>query len=84
METRKGHGSTPVRRVPLDEVSSQLVAGDQVIHPPRTPRMPALDVRDVLAFGGLFLLGTGIWWILPAASLIVVGGLLFILGVRGV
>lgn len=30
-------------------------------------------VRDVMAFGGLALVGTGLWWIYPPAALILLG-----------
>lgn len=39
-----------------------------------------LDVRDVLAFGGLGLLGYGLYAIYPPAAFIAMGALLFWLG----
>lgn len=42
------------------------------------------DARDVTAFGGLLLMGVGAWLITPAAGFLLVGGVLFVLGVRGV
>lgn len=35
-----------------------------------------LDLYDLIALVGLALVGVGVWWISPAASLITVGGLL--------
>lgn len=37
-------------------------------------------LRDVMTFGGLATLGVGLWWIEPAYSLVVVGGILFVSG----
>lgn len=73
-----------MKRVPLDDVSSRLVAEDADLRgsPPR--RVPVPDVRDVLVFGGLAVVGVGVWWIFPAAALIVIGAALFALGIRGV
>jgi hypothetical protein len=41
-----------------------------------------LDVRDVLTFGGLGVLGYGLYLIQPAAAFVVMGALLFWLGAR--
>lgn len=40
------------------------------------------NLSDVLIFAGLSGLGTGLWWFKPWVSLTVVGGLLFLLGIR--
>lgn len=40
------------------------------------------DVVDYLVTGGLAALGWGLWQVYPPAALIVVGGLLFGLGVH--
>ena len=37
--------------------------------------------RDVLAFGGIGLVGSGLWLIHPAAALSVIGALMIYLGV---
>lgn len=39
-----------------------------------------LDLRDALAFGGLAMLGYGLWLIAPPAAFIVCGAALFWLG----
>jgi len=42
-----------------------------------------ISLRDVFVFGGLALVGSGLWMLLPASALIVVGGILFHMGMRG-
>ena len=37
---------------------------------------------DCCVLGGLLTLGTGLWWERPSVALIVVGGLVFAMGVR--
>lgn len=37
---------------------------------------------DCCVLGGLVALGTGLWWERPSLALIVVGGLVFAMGVR--
>lgn len=39
-------------------------------------------LRDTLAFGGLGLVGYGVYAIYPPAAFIVIGAVLFVLGVR--
>ena len=38
-------------------------------------------LNDAMAFGGLLLLGAGLWFIYPPASAVVVGAALFAIGV---
>jgi len=40
----------------------------------------AIDIRDIFVFGGLIAMGSGLWMIFPALSLIVCGLLLMLLG----
>ena len=42
------------------------------------------DLRDVLAFIGLSLLAVGVWMIYPPAAFILVGAVLFLIGVFGI
>lgn len=42
----------------------------------------AIDMRDVITFGGLGMLGYGLHLVCPPAAWVVVGCLLFWLGVR--
>jgi hypothetical protein len=44
-------------------------------------RIKNISLADICIFGGLLLLGTGLWWYAPWVSLTVVGGLFFLLGV---
>lgn len=39
-----------------------------------------VDVRDFLVFGGLAVMGYGLWMLRPWVSLTVVGGIFFIMG----
>jgi hypothetical protein len=41
-----------------------------------------LDMRDLLTFGGLGLLGYGLYLVHPASAMIVMGALIFWLGAR--
>ena len=41
------------------------------------------DLFDVLALGGLVMLGAGLWMVWPPLGLIVPGGILVIVGVMG-
>jgi len=41
-----------------------------------------IDLRDAFAFGGLAMLGYGTHAIYPPAAWILVGGVLFLIGVR--
>ena len=41
-----------------------------------------VDLRDVFTFGGLGLVGFGVFMIYPPAAYIVVGGVLFLIGIR--
>ncbi len=40
-------------------------------------------LNDAMAFGGLLLLGAGLWFIYPPAAAVVVGAALFAIGVLG-
>ena len=40
----------------------------------------ALDIRDFFVFGGLALLGSGLWMLAPWLALIIVGALMFLMG----
>jgi len=42
-----------------------------------------IDLRDTFVFGGLIMLGYGIAQVYPPAAWITIGGILFLLGVRG-
>lgn len=44
--------------------------------------MTAFDLRDVFVFGGIGLAGYGIWQIYAPAAPIVVGSVLFWMGIR--
>ena len=44
--------------------------------------LPAVELRDSFVFGGLAMVGYGLHAIYPPASWIVVGAVLFIMGVR--
>lgn len=41
-------------------------------------------IRDLFAFGGLALVGVGLWWYSPPAALVTVGAILMLLGIGGV
>lgn len=43
-------------------------------------RVPSLDLRDAHIYGGLLVMGAGVWMISPAAAVIAVGAVLFLLG----
>lgn len=43
-------------------------------------RLPAVDVRDTLAFGGAGLMGAGGWLVDPSLGLMIAGACLFYLG----
>ncbi len=45
--------------------------------------MKKIDQVDVFTFGGLAVAAVGIWMLSPPAALIVVGTVLFWLGIRG-
>jgi hypothetical protein len=42
----------------------------------------SISLADICIFGGLILLGTGLWWFKPWVSLTTTGGLLFLMGLR--
>jgi hypothetical protein len=42
--------------------------------------MQAPDIKDLFFFGGLGAAGVGLWLIYPPAALIVVGGIVFAVG----
>jgi hypothetical protein len=46
-------------------------------------KMPNIlpDIKDVLLFGGLGMVGYGVWHIYPPSAMILVGGILFTIGV---
>lgn len=43
--------------------------------------LPRIDFQDVCFLAGIGSLGTGLWWIDPSTSLIVVGSVLLIFSV---
>jgi len=42
-----------------------------------------ISIQDLLIVGGVAGLGIGIWWIFPPASLITIGILALLIGIRG-
>lgn len=44
--------------------------------------MRPFDLFDLLTVVGLGMVFLGLWWLLPAAALIVIGVVLFLVGVR--
>jgi len=44
-------------------------------------RRNIIDVVDILTFGGLAMVGAGLWMVRPWVALVVVGGVLFGLGI---
>lgn len=43
-------------------------------------KLPRLEIKDALVFGGLGMIGYGMWQIYPPSALIVVGGIFFVIG----
>lgn len=41
-----------------------------------------IDIRDAFVFGGIAMLGYGLYQIYPPAAWIAVGGIIFLLGLR--
>lgn len=40
-------------------------------------------LQDIVGLGGLAMAFAGLWWIYPPSALIIVGGTLFVVAVRG-
>ena len=40
-----------------------------------------IDVRDVICLVGLSLLGTGLWWVKPWLSLVIIGSILIVFSI---
>lgn len=44
-------------------------------------RRPIIDIADVLVFGGILMVGCGVWMVRPWVALVVVGATVFGLGI---
>lgn len=44
-------------------------------------RRPIIDIADVLVFGGILMVGCGIWMVRPWVAFVVVGAAMFGLGI---